>query len=485
MQYKKIIVRLIFISCIITWSMDLINVKPWEALRSMMVIYFCIPLVSLALSKSAKSYATIGWIIATVLVLALSRFHVYPLIGGAILIAWSIYSLFRHHILLQQRKQITTWALSSIHSWIFGLTCAIAWSFSIMWANNIDVTCDQVHWFINQHLANVLAPLHIDEIKMWNVQTRVDAFFTKSTDQVIQEQVTNQISDQLWWDTWWNMSSMISKQLGWKSVDEITAMIKSSMWWWELSWKSVEQIQQLLKQNPNILNIKSPDTSTLASNNPIAKKLQDRLKNKQFISATVEDKQELDNKICNVVFDQIKLRSVLPWFTFSILLTLILFFYPLIRLATIVYAAVLTVVYTILKKTWFISVVPEEKIVETWVVWDWYQGSTILSAIANMPRKPTPTPQAPVKDNRSPVQKGADALPPTMSASSQWWNINDMLGNMWWWEWWNDEDHIITANSPQDTDTTDIPPPQKKDNWPHVDFGSFWWTFWKKPVRNK
>jgi hypothetical protein len=106
----------------------------------------------------------------------------------------------------------------------------------------------------------------------------------------------------------------------------------------------------MLQSNPNnTLEIKTPNPSTLASKNSIAEKLQQRAKNKQLITATVEDKQELDNKICNVVFDQIKTWSTLPGFALSILISLIFFFYPLIRLFAYFYAGFLSLVYMFLK----------------------------------------------------------------------------------------------------------------------------------------
>lgn len=382
------------------------------------------------------------------------------------------------------------------------MVCAIAGSFSIMgkW-DKIDVTCDEVRGFINQHMAAVLTPIWITTWQMDNIQIRVDWFFTKSTDEVIQEQVTNQISAQLGWIAGGNdvaaqlggtsiadITAMLknapqwAQQFWWKSALEIAELLKKSTQWWQWAEQANTQLAALVKSSANTLQIKTPDPSTLASNNPIAKKLQDRAKNKALLSAAMWDKQELDDKICNVVFDQIKTRSTLPWFTLSILISLIFFFYPLIRLFAFFYAWFLSVVYMLLRQMWFITVVPEEKIVDTWVVWDGYTWNTILSTLAFQSKVALQ-----VAKKWSPAQIAQNATPPmqpTKSTGSS--DINDVLGSFepqWWGAWWNDDSHIITANSPQDTDTVDLPPPQKKNESPHIDFGDFGWNFDKKPQR--
>ena len=484
MQYKKIIVWIILISCLVAWAMDLINIKPWQALWAMLVLYFIIPLVSLSLIDSHKWYVKIWWIIATILLLAISRFHVYPLIGAAIFVWWSILSLLRHNTLLQRRKQITPWWLAIVHSATFCMTCAIAWSFSIMgkW-KGIDVNCDEVRGFINQHMAVVLAPIWITTWQMDNIQLRVDWFFTKSTDEVIQEQVTNQISTQLGWIASGNdATALVRQQLGGTSIADIAALLKNSPQWWQVSDDMAAQIATMLKSNANVLTIKTPDPSTLASNNPFAKRLQERAKNKLLISGTVGDKQELDNKICNVVFDQIKTRSTLPWFTLSILISLIFFFYPLIRLFTYFYAGFISLVYMLLRKMWFISVVPEEKIVDTRVVWNGYTWNTILSTLAVKSKIASQ-----IAKKQSPAQIAQNATPPMQPTKSTWPNNIDAVFEwfdlQWWGSWWNNPNHIITANSRQDKDTINLPPSSKQDIAPRINFGNFGWNFDKPPQR--
>jgi len=54
MQYKKIIVRILIATCIVAGTMDLVNMKPADALRFMAALYLCIPLASLALSDISK-----------------------------------------------------------------------------------------------------------------------------------------------------------------------------------------------------------------------------------------------------------------------------------------------------------------------------------------------------------------------------------------------------------------------------------------------
>ena len=301
-----------------------------------------------------------------------------------------------------------------------------------------------------------------------------------------------QITQQLWSSTSINDISALLKNppqwvapLWWASALEIAELLKKSEQSWVTSEQISAQIATLLKAGntntttPNTLQITPPDPSTLASNNPIAKKLQERAKSKSLAVAVVADKQELDDKICNVVFDQIKTRSSMPWFTLSILVSLIFFFYPLIRLFAYFYAGFLSVIYMLLRQMWFISVVPEEKIVDTWVVWDWYQWSTILSTLAFESKVAL---QA--KKQSSAQIAAQHATPPTPSRSQKSSsNINDVLGWLWGWDWWNDN-HIVTANSPQDTNTWDIPPPPKKNDAPHIEFWDFGWNFDKKRERN-
>jgi hypothetical protein len=57
-----------------------------------------------------------------------------------------------------------------------------------------------------------------------------------------------------------------------------------------------------------------------------------------LVSKPLGDKQDLDGKICNVVFDQIKAWSTKPGFQISIILTLVFFFYPLARLFVYIFA---------------------------------------------------------------------------------------------------------------------------------------------------
>lgn len=343
----------------------------------------------------------------------------------------------------------------------------------------MDISCDEVRGFINQHMMTVLAPIGMGTWQLDQIQVWVDGFFTKSTEEVTQDIVTSQL---------WSMvgvnpilTQQITQQL-WKSWVDINELLKKTTQSWQSPEQLTAQLNTLLQSNGKSLQIKTPDPSTLASNNPIAKKLQDRVKNKWLLSTTVSDKQELDNKICNVVFDQIKTRSTLPWFTLSILLSLIFFFYPLIRLFLFFYAGILSVVYMILKQTWFISIIPEEKIVSTWVVWDGYQWNTLLSTLAFESK----TDIKKVK-KWSPADIAQHATPPKQPAKSTWSNnINDLLGwleEQWWWSWWSDEHHIITPNWPQDNDPQDIPTAAKTSNSPHIELGAFGWNFDKKPRR--
>lgn len=450
----------------------------------MLALYFCIPLASLALTSGAKTYIKVGAVIWTLLLLAISRFHIYPFIGWAVFVWWMLLSILSHNKLLHERKKITTWWLAIAHTAMFSMVCAIAWSLSILWTWKIDVTCEEVQWFANKHIVSILNYAHISPEQLTNIQSRIDKFFNNTPEEVIGEQIEKQVSNQMWTLPIWDMSStdIISllksnpssiQQMWWMSALEIAELLKNNTQWWKLSPEATQQLNNMMKWNTNQLVIKTPDSSTLASNNPIAKKLQERAKKNQIITSTLWDRQELDDKICNVVFDQIKAWSTFPGFTRSILLTLILFFYPLIRLSAFICSWVISIIYVILKNIGFISVIPEEKIVETRIVWDWYTGNTLLSTIALQPKKMSPAQIA--AQNATPPT--TPVQPPKINSTSN--DINDVLWSFesqWWGEWWWNQ-HIVTANSPQDIDTIDLPHPPKKNDSPHIDFGSFGWNF--------
>jgi hypothetical protein len=78
------------------------------------------------------------------------------------------------------------------------MTCAIAGTLSIMGrGGSFDITCDQVQSVVKQHISTVLTPFRFTSEQVTNITTRVDSFFNKSTEEVIQEQVMAEVQKNL------------------------------------------------------------------------------------------------------------------------------------------------------------------------------------------------------------------------------------------------------------------------------------------------
>lgn len=515
MQYKKIIVRLGFLVAIASWVIDLFNGNP-DALWAMVAVYFCIPLMSLTITQHDKArLITFGWIICALLLLV-SRGKVYPLIAIAIFIGGTIYTLIQHNIRLHRRKEITIRWLSYIHSGLFAIVCAAAGTFAIMSkSDTLAITCDQVRNTVNTHISTALSPLWLAEEQVTLVKERVDKFFTQSPEQLIQWEVMNQVLQNLWWNLPIDPTQPITPDI----INTISPDVVKNLP--PDTANQLKQIQDLLKQQW-INNIQDVDIKAYQEQLALKQKLAARAwqskpvpkitiwqntpapsqtpKPQQqnsttnsngiistLISSPLDNKQALDEKICDVVFTQIKDWSTKPGFKLSILLSLALFLYPLIRLIAFVYSLVLSVIYIILRQSWFISVVPEEKIVQTWVIGDNYQPHSLLASLAMQWRISPRRAEVELKIREQQLKQITATDPVISQQAVQTTNkVNDILQDLqipapaqtpqWWWTWVSWDDHIVTANSPQDQDTTN----EKKDNWSHVDFGSFWGNFWQK-----
>jgi hypothetical protein len=445
--------------------------------------------------------------IISVLLLLLSRFKVYSLIAIAIFIAWTAYCIIQHNIRLHRRKEITARALASVHSWIFALVCAAAGTFSIMSkSDTLSISCDQVRWAVNQHLNSVLIPLRFTEEQIGTIKERVDKFFTATPEGIVQEQVLWQLSNNpVIADI---LPNNITQQLGAQWVEDlqktVTDMLKSSGWEINLaniplpanmSIKDKLMAKNLLK---NAASNKQVPKLTIGQNTPQDAPQKSKLQTTTspttnntssdslfngFLSNSFNNKQSLDEKICDVVFGQIKEWSTKPGFKISILLSLLFFLYPLGRLIAFVYSIILTILYTILRKTWFISVIPEERIIDTWTIDDGYQPQTLLARMAFANTDKTPKAERVAKVVAA-QEAARNATLPTVAPQSkqQASNVNEIFwgDNNGWWTgvWW--DDHIIIPNSPQDTNQWEQPLQAKKDAGSHIDFGSFGWNFGNK-----
>lgn len=475
MQYKKIIVRILFITCLLIWGMNIFHGKPANALWAMAWLYFCIPLVSLALTPVTKSYLKIFFVLTTGLLLLLSRGSVLHILWTAVFVGGILYCVLRHKQLLDQRKHITTWAVASIHGSVFCMVCAIAGTLSVYVAGKeFSITCDQVREVVNQNMSTILTPLRFTTDQIDFIQAWTDKFFTKSTDDLIQQQVGNQL---MWGLGWW-LGGWISSQL----ISQLPAWLSAA-----LGPNPEEAINNAIQTE--YAEYPAP------AKNPLAQKMQEkqrsRLANTTF--APLQDKQDLDNKICHVVFDQLKERSTKPGFRISIIISLFLFLYPIIRLFAYILSGIISVLYMFLKSIWFISVVPEERIVETWLVGDGYQANTILSTLSFEAKTKRQAERQAAKNametshirceeiwaNLTHIPEPTYTPPPKESDINSILSDTDIQNTKWWKKWWGwtSGSDIIVANSPQDQDSWQEPP---KPSSPKIDFGSIGWNFGKK-----
>ncbi len=493
MQYKKIFVWIIFLSCLIWWTMDLININPWSALRFIAAIYFCIPLVSLSLTSKLAMQVKIRGIWLTIAILALSKFESYTYIAAAVFVWGTLLTVIRHHDLLQQRRWINTRALAYVHAPIFAIVCSVAGSFSLLWWDKpIALDCGQLRTAINKHIDAVLLPLKFTETQAITIKDRVNGFFEKSPNEIINTQVQSQVSNIL--------ESQLTTQLGGQIPADLLEQVKkqvTNQLWNNLWWDIPPEFQKALWGISSIDELKKQIDQ---SNNPIAKQLLQRNLQKIMTAQKQElitqpsrrgvttwdstgiakpqviDKNDLDNKICTIVFDQINERSNAKWFRTSILITLLFFLLPVLRLFFTIYAVVLSIIYIILKQVWVITVVPEEKIVETRLVWDNYKWNTLLSTLAFQARaQQQVSAQKQATLHAKAVAEKATA--PTIHTDEHSWKpIDDLLWSIGT-DKSTDTSSEINLDSilPSDSST-------KKDSW-SIDFWSFWGNFWHKPTK--
>ncbi len=497
MQYKKIIVRILIATCIVAGTMDLVNMKPADALRFMAALYLCIPLASLALSDISKWYLKITFVSVTIVLLLISRGHVYPLLAAAVFVGWSLYSIIRHHTLLHRRKTVTPRALAYVHSAIFCIVCSVAGTLSIMGrGNTFDITCEQVQGVVNEHIATVLKPFRFTSDQVTNITTRVDSFFTKSTDEVIQDQIIGQFEKSLgWWILETETVTAPYSQPAQPDLASILQKLKNGTMTPEqllqdpalAKYVQAAQVQmQKQSQAPasssnsalwaKLLNNKdistrglrtTSNTTTMSALSKSTPQPSSSESTSWFLGSivwsTLGDKQDLDGKICNVVFDQIRTWSTKPWFTFSIIISLIFFFYPLARLFAYIYAGIVALIFMLLRSAGFISVTPEEKIVSTWSVWnDDGRGHDILSMLQLKHRKEKGTyginqgsrPLLGATDIKAPWTYSSPAEP-TSKGGGGWAAVDHIL------EWDASSEHAQI-------------PSKKSDLW------DFWWNFAKR-----
>ena len=294
--------------------------EPGQTFWAFALLYFLIPLTS-----QWQSYIGIwGWILATILIL-LWGFQSFSHRAAWLAVLWILYTIDQHREILST-KQITSWSMAYVHSVAFCMSCAVTISLSLMgkW-ENFTLTCDAVRETVSTHFATIMTPLRFTSTQVSQIQWWIDAFFTQSPEEIVQKQVEAQLQQQ-----------------------------------------AVSSLEMLNSQELLSLQALANSTQTITSS-ATNESFLDYYK-KMLVDTPLDTKQNLDKKICNVVFDQIKDWYNKPWFKISILLTLVFFFYPLMRFFMVIYARVLSLVYTGLKKIGFIKTQPETITRDTWTI---------------------------------------------------------------------------------------------------------------------
>jgi hypothetical protein len=282
----------------------MIGMQPGRAWLALLLLYIIIPLGTLSLTQTNEKYMWLWGSILGIILIALGRWQHLEFWAAGLFIFGIMFTIDQHKKLLGTKKHISIRAVASAHGLIFSSVLAITGTLSIMARPNaFSITCEELHTAISKNIDNLFLPLRFTTDQIGNLTNSIDAFFTKSTDQLVQEQV----------------SVRINQQLG--------------------DLETIPQTQGILASFKNML-----------------------------IDAPLASKQDIDDKICNVVFSQIREWYKNPNFRLSIFLTLILFFYPLIRFAAFIVSALLSAFYHGLKKAWFIKTTQEQVIIEKWEV---------------------------------------------------------------------------------------------------------------------
>lgn len=323
---KRTIIWSLIALCVWYVVLSFLAKEPGQTFWAFALLYFLIPLTSLFAVQKWQSYIGIwGWILATILIL-LWGFQSFSHWAAWLAILWILYTIDQHREILST-KQITSWSMAYVHSIAFCMSCAVTISLSLMgkW-ENFTLTCDAVRETVSTHFATIMTPLRFTSTQVSQIQSWIDAFFTQSPEEIVQKQVEAQIQQQA-------VSSLET-----------------------LNTTDLLSLQALANSTQST----TPNTTTNESFLDYYKKM--------LVDTPLDTKQNLDKKICNVVFDQITDWYNKPWFKISILLTLVLFFYPLMRFFMVIYARVLSLVYTGLKKIGFIKTQPETITRDTWTI---------------------------------------------------------------------------------------------------------------------
>lgn len=366
---KRSILRTLGLVCVGFIMRHMALQQPGQVLWAFFLLYALIPLVSLSLTTRQEAYVLAASLIIGGGLIRWRGISDTDYMASAICLVGFTLSVLYHRYLLATRSYVRPWTFSSVHSALFCMTCAVAGSLSLMSnSEQRTATCDTLHRNINKHLGAMMIPLRFSQEQSSVIQSGVDTFFTKSSTEVVQEGLAKILPsyDIQPIDTEYNYNQEISggniqELLNNLSPEALSGLNIGSGDMYSAQQK-IAQILASWQQQPT-----HSQTTTLPPTDQSLEGILAQYKS-QLLDLTLTNKQDLDDKLCNVVFDQIKQRSLKPWFRFSIFLTLVLFFYPLLKFFTYIYSRILSGVYRLLRKAGFIRTVTQMEPTQRWEV---------------------------------------------------------------------------------------------------------------------
>ncbi len=320
---------------------------PWEAFWAYALVYFLIPLISSTPIAKRQTYIGIWWWLLATIVILLWGFESFAHWAGWLSILWILYSIDQHREIIQSKQKATSWHMAYLHSAAFCMSAAITVSLSLMWKwENFTLTCDQVRETVNTHMATFMTPLRFTSEQITLIQEGINTFFTQSPQDIVQSQVQQQVQTHIEQNLWSNSLSGIS----------ISGIIDQQQY---------AELEKLLNtvNTTNNSQILSQQTKSQTTDESFLWHYKSLL-----LDTPLDTKQNLDKKICNVVFDQISDWYKKPWFKISILLTLVLFFYPLMRFFIVIYAGILSLIYSGLKRIGILKTQSETITKDSWIL---------------------------------------------------------------------------------------------------------------------
>ena len=194
---KRIILRVLTLTVLIKGMYHFMTGNPGAGSWSALLLYGLIPLVSISITTKQEQYlCRISCIIGAGMILLGGVDSTYHW-AGAIFLIGIVFSIMQHRYLIDTRATLRPRSFSIVHSSLFCAAVAGAATFSLMGTPKLNVSCEQLYTGIRSNISTVLIPLSFTSDQISNIKHIVDTFFTKSSNDLIQSKVEEQVSQQL------------------------------------------------------------------------------------------------------------------------------------------------------------------------------------------------------------------------------------------------------------------------------------------------